>query len=200
MFPAPGAAELRERAKERVLVLRTPGASVVVDVETLRDAGVLEVVLGETPIVALSLPRPSSSPILPPAWERRVTDLEGWRRSSAEDLARALHEEPVLAESLSVELLLELPMVVRLALMEQDRAAGSRWFTEDARLAAAQRGLAADVRAYQAPAEPLVWVGPRLVDRGGGAWLVTDAALIAPDGTRYARVPGHLAFRFATRR
>ena len=53
------------------------------------------------------------------------------------------------------------------------------------------RAYLRDGREFQAGGAPDSLVGP------GGRWRVTEAALVGPDGTRLARVPGHLAYWFA---
>jgi hypothetical protein len=35
-----------------------------------------------------------------------------------------------------------------------------------------------------------------ILDEGGVAWQVTEAALVSPDGTQLARLPGHMAYWF----
>jgi hypothetical protein len=57
----------------------------------------------------------------------------------------------------------------------------------------------AEVRAYARGEEALApGDGPdALRDADGGAWRVTDDALLAPDGVRYPRLPGTVAYWFA---
>ena len=195
MFPAPGVDEIGGRAKERVLVLRGAGRTTPVPVSEIAAAGALRVEGSGTSALVLAVPRPA--PSLPAELAPLASDLAAWKEATSEELAAALHTDPALASHLTVELLLELPAAVRLALLDAELASTAWALSRDVRIGAAFRGLAADVRAYEAPDEELVWDGARLLDAQGRAWTPTTTALLDPNGGAYERLPSHLAFRFA---
>jgi hypothetical protein len=62
----------------------------------------------------------------------------------------------------------------------------------------AQHGLIGETRAYERGAHTFIAARSKdeLIDERGRAWRVTEAALIAPDRERLARLGGHLAYWF----
>lgn len=195
MFPAPGVGRWLARAKERVLVVHAGGHRATVDARAAAAAGVVEVRLGEQRAIVLA--RPLTAPAIPESWSAVAVDASVWRDLTLEQLVEALEATPARAADLTVELLLELPASVRLALLDRDLEADSWTLSEPLRLGAAQRGLAVDLRAFAHPDAALTWKEGQLVDGDGRAWTLTTSELRSPRGRVYERLPSHLAFRFA---
>lgn len=195
MFPAPGVNRWLARAKERVLVVRSGRHAATVDAREAIAAGVAEVQVGEQRAIVLAGPR--AVPTIPESWSAIAADARAWRALAVKQLVGALEETPARAADLTVELLLELPASVRLDLLDRDLESSSWDLSDDVRLGAAQRGLAADLRAFAHPGVVLTWKEGRLVDREGREWTATTGGLQSPDGRTYGRLASHLAFRFA---
>ena len=199
-------------AKERVFAIEVGGRAKAYPLSALaRTEGVVDDEIGGEPIVVLHRDPIGRVP-LPPRWVERLEALGGEaaaiRLANDLDLAtahRALEAEPSLVNALSAEILLAMPTATRLALLEERTPAAPRGgespadgFAPDFRNEVVVRGLAGEVRAYRrgerrfAPGRSV----DELEDERGRAWRVTEDALVADDGERLERLPGHLAYWF----
>jgi hypothetical protein len=146
---------------------------------------------------------------LPERWRAALVAIGRNPAPAANELALAdaravLARDASLVRDLTAEVLLAMPTATRLALLDD--------FTADVRHAplrpedlidprlrneVAGRGLAGDTRAYERGAHRFAARSrDELADERGGAWRVTEEALVGPGGERLARVPGHLAYWF----
>ena len=198
--------------KARIFALQIEGVAKAYPLDELnRAGGVVNDTLGGRSLVVVygdAVGKVS----LPPTWREALKKLGGPHAGIelANDLSlaaalAALNGQPRLSAEMTAEVLLAMPAEARLTLLNTRTSydkTGSPpppgWFSPNLRDEVGQRGLIGETRAYQrgrhrfrggAAAEVLI-------DENERPWRVTEEALLALDGERLARLPGHLAYWF----
>ncbi|MBM3735862.1 MAG: DUF3179 domain-containing protein [Acidobacteria bacterium] len=188
--------------KARVYALRVDGAPKAYPLDELNKAGgVANDELGARTVLVIHKDAVGQVE-LPPDWAAD-TGKKYANGLALDDLRALIKKKPERVKQLTVEMMLAVPVEARLTILQErtpdepmGTKAGKGQFTPEFRNHVAQRGLIAEVRAYERGSHTFRMDGAVLKDEAGREWQITEPHLIGPGGEKLVRLPGHLAFWF----